>query len=231
MHTLTSIRPSKNALFLVCATLSSLLLAISFFPGLKASALSLQSMLFEQSSRSEMILGVKQENPLTLAWEDLLPIGDAERLEEAQSQFYAELAARYVPSSVPETEALLANIQEGSALDAMPQFGGFETVDALQNEYVRIPGYIVPLDLNSRFGQKEFLFVPHKGACIHTPPPPPNQIILIRSETRFRVQDIWRPYWVEGTLSAKPAENALASSAYMLEIASIGIYEGVNENL
>ena len=42
---------------------------------------------------------------------------------------------------------------------------------------VRLPGYVVPL-ANAQDGRlTEFLFVPYYGACIHVPPPPPNQIV------------------------------------------------------
>jgi hypothetical protein len=48
----------------------------------------------------------------------------------------------------------------------------------LDGKTVKIPGYIVPLD-HIGFGVVEFMLVPFIGACIHVPPPPPNQLIYV----------------------------------------------------
>ena len=63
----------------------------------------------------------------------------------------------------------------------------------------RIPGYVVPLE-ESKAGLTEFLLVPYFGACIHTPPPPSNQIIHVKPRQPpkgFRSMDT---VWVSGTL-------------------------------
>jgi hypothetical protein len=54
------------------------------------------------------------------------------------------------------------------------------TNSELDRASIRIVGYIVPLE-QSKIGIKEFLLVPYFGACIHTPPPPSNQIIHVMS--------------------------------------------------
>ena len=43
---------------------------------------------------------------------------------------------------------------------------------------VRLPGYVVPLE-DLAAGIKEFLLVPYFGACVHSPPPPANQIVHV----------------------------------------------------
>jgi len=55
-------------------------------------------------------------------------------------------------------------------------------VQELNNVEVKLPGYIVPLDLDEDYRVNEFLLVPYFGACIHVPPPPPNQIIYVKAE-------------------------------------------------
>lgn len=45
--------------------------------------------------------------------------------------------------------------------------------EALHGAYIRMPGFIVPLEINAE-GVSEFVLVPYQGACIHTPPPPPQ---------------------------------------------------------
>jgi hypothetical protein len=51
----------------------------------------------------------------------------------------------------------------------------------LDGKMVRIPGFMVPLEDNQK-KVKEFLLVPSPQACIHVPPPPPNQMVLIEMQ-------------------------------------------------
>lgn len=62
------------------------------------------------------------------------------------------------------------------------------------------------------------------GACIHSPPPPPNQIIFITADPAVRIDDIWTAYWIEGVLSAKTSESKLADAAYTLTMSKIELY-------
>jgi hypothetical protein len=57
----------------------------------------------------------------------------------------------------------------------------------LQGTKVRLPGYVVPLEY-SQGAIREFLLVPYFGACIHSPPPPANQIVLVRLDKPARLQ-------------------------------------------
>jgi len=54
------------------------------------------------------------------------------------------------------------------------------------NQKIRMPGFVVPLDA-VRNGQREFLLVPYFGACIHTPPPPANQIVLVTPHSKLNL--------------------------------------------
>ena len=49
----------------------------------------------------------------------------------------------------------------------------------LNDKDVRIPGFIVPLEYKESEIVTRFLLVPYFGACIHEPPPPPNQTIYV----------------------------------------------------
>ena len=101
------------------------------------------------------------------------------------------LEKRYAANTTSLVDAAdpYAKIEEGSEFDFMPQLGTFETVEELDGEFVRIPGYVVPFDFDSDQSWAEFLFVPYMGACIHTPPPPPNQIVLVRLAKKLVVKD------------------------------------------
>ena len=75
-----------------------------------------------------------------------------------------------------------------------------EELQALAGKLVKIPGFTVPLE-DWASSATEFLLVPYVGACIHTPPPPPNQLVYIQMDAGKRAaMDGWNPVWVEGVL-------------------------------
>ena len=77
---------------------------------------------------------------------------------------------------------------------------------SLNGEIVRLPGYVLPLEMNTD-GVTEFLLVPFVGACIHVPPPPPNQIVLAQLESAYQVKELYDPVIITGKLSAQPASS------------------------
>jgi hypothetical protein len=87
---------------------------------------------------------------------------------------------------------------------------------------IRIAGYVVPLDAE-RMQSSEFLLVPYFGACVHSPPPPANQIILIKPPkgSRFRTMDA---IWVEGILTEGKTSSEVGTSTYVLTADKIMLY-------
>lgn len=169
--------------------------------------------------------GVKDGEPLPIMWEDLMPEGSEEALMKEYEEFYAMLEKRYAANATSLVDAdPYARIEEGSEFDFMPQLGGFETVEDLDGVLIRMPGYVVPFDFSTDSKHREFLFVPYMGACIHTPPPPPNQIIFVRADPAIKIADIWAPYWIEGTLMTEKTENELGNTAYALSMSKIEDY-------
>ena len=77
-------------------------------------------------------------------------------------------------------------------------------VEELNGQRVRIPGYLLPLEMSDT-KVKEFLLVPYIGACIHVPPPPPNQIVHVNIAQKegYRVKTMYEPVWVSGEISVK----------------------------
>jgi len=71
--------------------------------------------------------------------------------------------------------------------------------EKLNNKEVKIPGYIIPLEYEG-LDIKTFLLVPYVGACIHVPPPPPNQIVYVDTATAWESVDWWEPVYVTGTI-------------------------------
>ncbi len=83
---------------------------------------------------------------------------------------------------------------------------------------IRMAGFLVPLEFDDNQVVTEFFLVPYYGACIHLPPPPPNQIVLVKSEKGVQLDSIYDPFWVEGTLAADLKENEVAKSAYSMQL-------------
>jgi hypothetical protein len=95
---------------------------------------------------------------------------------------------------------------------------------ALDGKAVRIPGYVVPLE-ETKDGLKEFLLVPYFGACIHTPPPPANQIVLVvpaKPAGGLRSMDT---VWVSGVLKTTRTNSPMGASGYRLESALVERYK------
>ena len=82
-----------------------------------------------------------------------------------------------------------------------------EELAELEGKLVKVPGFTVPLE-DFASSATEFLLVPYVGACIHTPPPPPNQLVYIQMDDGKRAKmDGWNPVWVEGVLSIEMTES------------------------
>ena len=78
----------------------------------------------------------------------------------------------------------------------------------LDGQTVRLPGYALPLSA-SEAGVREFLLVPYVGACIHYPPPPPNQIVRASLDTAHIFEERYQTVWITGRLTAQPSNRAL----------------------
>ena len=137
----------------------------------------------------------------------------------------------------------LAGIEDGSQEDSVEAFKDKEfdnegtnrfqqalvstqVVKSFENKRIRIPGFIVPLQTNGAQKITEFFIVPYFGACIHMPPPPPNQIIHVKVDHDIELESLYDPFWFEGTLAIDTTENAMGTAAYRLKLASVQPYEG-----
>lgn len=89
----------------------------------------------------------------------------------------------------------------------------------------RIPGFVVPLKTTEDMRILEFFLVPYYGACIHVPPPPPNQIIHVKYKEGFTLEALYDPVWIEGELVVERTENDIAKSSYSLIADKVEPYE------
>ena len=116
----------------------------------------------------------------------------------------------------PKTQALMNQMRE--LWDNAP------TEPSLDGTRVKLPGYLVPLE-ESAAGHTEFLLVPYFGACIHTPPPPANQIVLVvpaKPVSGLRSMDT---VWVSGTIKTVRGNSAMGSTGYRLEASLVERYK------
>ena len=98
-------------------------------------------------------------------------------------------------------------------------------VTSLNGKRVKIPGFIVPLEGDNEL-TREFLLVPYFGACIHVPPPPPNQIVYVKFSQGVPIDNLYDAVWVTGILSTDAWEGELASVGYSLTGISVTPYDG-----
>lgn len=101
-----------------------------------------------------------------------------------------------------------------SSPDRAKQFGSSAVVTAADGRRVDLDGYVVPLGTNDAGLVDELLFVPFYGACIHVPPPPPNQIIHVTLATPIALGALWDPYHLAGRLQVKRFDADIASASY-----------------
>lgn len=80
--------------------------------------------------------------------------------------------------------------------------------DKVVGQTVRMPGYLLPLELDGNLAV-EFLLVPTVGACIHTPPPPANQIVHVRYPAGYPTQSLYSPVWISGKLRSEFDSHSL----------------------
>ncbi|MDD2057138.1 DUF3299 domain-containing protein [Pseudomonas sp. GD03860] len=149
--------------------------------------------------------------PRTLEWSQLIPSG--------APVIQAQLAPMHDLAQL--SDALASE----SAPAAQQQVPNAPVVKALDGQHVKLPGYIVPLEVSEEGRTTEFLLVPYYGACIHVPPPPSNQIVHIVSEMGVRVEDLYQPYWIEGQLQVKNTSSELADAGYQMDAEKIYAYE------
>jgi hypothetical protein len=146
----------------------------------------------------------------------------AEKADEPRETDWLEL----MPAE--EVEAMMnaaTEIDHGLSMRAQ-QTGTFNTIKEFDGREIKIAGYIVPIETTEDGKMREYFLVPYFGACIHVPPPPPNQIIYVRMDEPVAMTDIWEAYWVTGTLKIERFESDIAATAYTMRGRSVRPYTG-----
>jgi hypothetical protein len=177
------------------------------------------------------------ETPRQIGWDDLMvKLSPAENpfigLTEVQLEALADIAAfrtarangrKLLPQEVSiersstaalekmgiDIEGLLARRDEVAA-----KLRGLENTanPALVGQLIRMPGFVLPLEFSGK-QVTEFLLVPWVGACIHTPPPPPNQVVYVKTDKPFETKGMFDAVWVTGRIAA----NSTTKSVYITD--------------
>ena len=164
---------------------------------------------------------------------------DAQSYEDID---WTELMPAEDLSALLNRPAFLDDIADGSAQDALDNFQQRQLEDEQAQQYqaalsstrviqgfdgkaIRIPGFIVPLAQNEDKEVTRFFIVPYFGACLHMPPPPPNQILYVESEQGITLENLFDPYWFEGVVSIEQKVDAMGTSAYSLSLDNYALYE------
>ena len=164
---------------------------------------------------------------------------DAQSYEDID---WTELMPAEDLSALLNRPAFLDDIADGSAQDSLDSFQQRQLEDEQAQQYqaalsstrviqgfdgkaIRIPGFIVPLEQNEDKEVTRFFIVPYFGACLHMPPPPPNQILYVESEQGITLENLYDPYWFEGVVSIEQKVDAMGTSAYSLALDNYALYE------
>ena len=184
--------------------LISLLASTAVGMALAQTTTPLSHPLPSPSGPKPVVKAASAPNPAyrEITWDDLVP------KDWDPTKGFKDLNMGMMSDSDPRAIAALKRMRE--TWDNAP------TNNAMDDTLVRIPGYIVPLE-DGKTGMKEFLLVPYFGACIHTPPPPSNQIIYVKPQPAPKGFHSMDTVWVSGKLKTLRSDTMMGASSYRMD--------------
>ncbi len=158
-------------------------------------------------------------------WEELIPQEDLDALLNPPD-YYAMIPEGSDEDVFPTEEPLTI---DGPASAEMARYQQALQSAKIKPEFdqqqVRIPGFVVPLEFDDDQTITRFLLVPYFGACMHLPPPPPNQVIYANFPDGFQVEFLYDPVYIEGELRTLPEDTERGNAAYSMNVARVSAYE------
>ena len=147
-------------------------------------------------------LAASGDTVIDLEWTDLLPEG-----EEA-----------------PPPSSILGAIHDSvnNLMGRQPASSGVRA--DWNGKIVRIPGFIVPIDMDGT-AVSSFILVPYVGACIHVPPPPANQLVFVTAPEPYETTGVFEAVNVTGMFGTASTTTQLAEVGYALSAEKIEPYE------
>ncbi len=157
-----------------------------------------------------------------LEWTDLMPKDDLDALMNPP----AYLSEIEDGSEADQIDGSLNNNSASESDDRYQQaLTSTRVIEKMDGQAIRLPGFVVPLAYNEQQMVTQFLLVPFFGACIHVPPPPPNQVIFVEYAKGLTISNFYDPIWVSGVLSTKLVQSDMGTSAYQLQLDSYQRYD------
>lgn len=151
----------------------------------------------------------------TVQWTDLMPADDLDALLNPPS-YITDIedgsVEDQISNQIQNTIAAAGDDRYQQALVSS------RVINEMDGQAIRIPGFIVPLEFDDDQTITQFFLVPFFGACIHVPPPPPNQIIFVDFPEGIKLEALYDPFWISGVVNTSFVENDVASAAYSLDM-------------
>ncbi|WP_213804269.1 DUF3299 domain-containing protein [Granulicella sp. dw_53] len=95
----------------------------------------------------------------------------------------------------------------------------------LNDKLVSVPGFMVPLE-DDADQVTEFLLVPFAGACIHVPPPPPNQMIYVKLRHNQKAKmSFTEPIVVVGQLHVATVQSPYGDVSFNMDGDTVQPYD------
>lgn len=138
--------------------------------------------------------------PKEIFWEDLIPQGHVQIDTQAQAN------------------------HEGSKQNWVQPDLDAPVVKALDGQSVSLPGFVVPLEGDSEL-ITEFLLVPYFGACIHVPPPPPNQLVHVTIKGGVPIDSLYDAIVVTGVIKTQTWSGEIAQVGYQMQAVGVAPFE------
>ena len=180
----------------------------------------------------------------TISWESLRPVQNQYQVLSPGNK--ALLSEIYAYEAVQKTRQLSPMENDGynQRVVLAEKFGlnvrelllqrtqqANDIVPELSINDMKLAGFLVPLEMEGLIG-KQFILVPTAGACIHTPPPPVNQTILVEFPEGPELQSLYTPVWVTGNIKTGAVDTSIALSdgnqdietGYVIDASDIELY-------
>lgn len=205
-----------------------------------------------------MVCPAVAETPRQITWDDLVPAGPmlldpstplnnsqradlykVESIREREKRgSISKISPEYDDAVVLTRKLKKQGLDVDALLAALAEFDAEivrrnqAVVGALEGQLIRMPGYALPLEFSGG-EMKEFLLVPFIGACIHVPPPPPNQVVFVKLNEGFTAKDLYTPVWITGRMTINRASKSLSlvdgqsdvEMAYSIEGIRVELYK------
>ena len=215
-------------LFLVAGSVFARLVQL-YWPSIKHQFTTSEALYQTSTPKLQALFSqeIEQKSVLRLSWQDLLPEQEEATLRQYQSGNAAsELSPAQIGTVQSITNQLLLSIQASSDENYKSALHSTNIVQTVLGKAISISGFIVPIEVNEDRTLQSFFVVPYYGACIHFPPPPPNQIIFVQLPDGFAHHNLADAFTLTGILEQGMFEDPLGTSAYTLNVYDIKAYHG-----